>query len=138
MPLTSACRAENEQRKQRFASIHNVFAKKEQGLKDQIQALEQQLTEAQQRALVAAAEAAARLEGQAAQAVEERDAAAAELAAAQNRACIAEQQAAQVGTGGALQQQQPAQAAVRLAGSGKAAGSWPKSCFCRQSRSWGG
>lgn len=112
VPGFPACRTEDEQRKQRFASIHRVFAKKEQGLKNQIQALEQQLTEAQQQALVAAAEAAARLESQAAQAVEDTEAAAAELAAAQDRACIAEQLAAQVGTGGALQQQQPAWTAL--------------------------
>ena len=87
-----------------------MFAKKEQGLRDQIQALEQQLTEAQEQALVAAADAAAQLEGQAAQAGKETEAAAAELAAAHNRAGVAEQRAAQVGTGSALQQQQPAQA----------------------------
>ena len=125
-----ACRAENEQRKQRFASIHNVFQKKEQGLKDHIQALEQQLTEAQQQALAAAAEAAAQFEGQAAQAIVESEAAAAELAAAHNRTCTAEQRAAQVSTGGAPKQQQPAQAApliaARLAGSGTSC--WLKAC----------
>ena len=79
-----------------------------------MQALEQQLTEAQQQALAAAAEAAARFEGQAAQAVEETEATAAKLAAAHNRACTAEQRATQVSTGGAQTKQQPALAAFLI------------------------